>query len=181
MKPLAFSKLNDKRGQALVELALVLPLLVLILLGLFDFSQAIHAKNIIANVSREGANMASRSALTSQDIMNAVAYTARPLDLQNKGMIYISKLEGVTNRPPTIQTQDPWQNTALKTTGRRGGVSYDITSKLGEAGDSVQSLSTLGLKDGETAYVVEVFYNYQSVFSFNSSRLASQYYSRAIF
>lgn len=48
----------DLRGQGLVEFALVLPLFVLILFGLFDLGRAVYAYNTISNASRESARVA---------------------------------------------------------------------------------------------------------------------------
>lgn len=44
-----------ERGQTLVEFALILPLLVLILMGVFDFGRAFYAYNNISGGAREGA------------------------------------------------------------------------------------------------------------------------------
>jgi Flp pilus assembly protein TadG len=49
---------TDVRGQALVETALVLPILLIVLLGIFDFGRAIYAYNTIANAAREAARLA---------------------------------------------------------------------------------------------------------------------------
>jgi Flp pilus assembly protein TadG len=46
---------QNQKGQALVEFALVLPLLVMILAGLVDFGFLFYNKQVIANASREGA------------------------------------------------------------------------------------------------------------------------------
>lgn len=46
------------RGQGLVEFALILPVLLLVLMGLFDFGRAIFAFNAISNAAREGARVA---------------------------------------------------------------------------------------------------------------------------
>jgi Flp pilus assembly protein TadG len=46
------------RGQSLVEFALIAPLLILLLLALFDFGRAIYAYNAISNAAREGARIA---------------------------------------------------------------------------------------------------------------------------
>ena len=47
-----------ERGQAMVEFALVLPIFLLVLLGVFDFGRAIYAYNDVANAAREGARTA---------------------------------------------------------------------------------------------------------------------------
>jgi Flp pilus assembly protein TadG len=46
------------RGQALVEFALVIPLFLLLLVGLFDLGRAVFAYNTLTNAAREGARMA---------------------------------------------------------------------------------------------------------------------------
>lgn len=46
------------RGQALVEFALILPILVLLLVGLFDVGRAVFAYNTVANAAREAARLA---------------------------------------------------------------------------------------------------------------------------
>lgn len=49
---------RDERGVALVEFALVLPLLVLICLGTIDFGRAYATWNSVKNAAREGAAFA---------------------------------------------------------------------------------------------------------------------------
>ncbi len=48
------SPLGDDRAQALVETALVLPLLLLLIVGLFDVGRAIWLSNTLATAVREG-------------------------------------------------------------------------------------------------------------------------------
>jgi Flp pilus assembly protein TadG len=45
-------------GQSLVEVAFVLPVLLIVLLGLFDFGRAIYAYNAVSNAAREAARVA---------------------------------------------------------------------------------------------------------------------------
>lgn len=45
----------EARGQSLVELALILPVLMLVLVGILDFGRAFYAYNAISNAAREGA------------------------------------------------------------------------------------------------------------------------------
>lgn len=47
--------IKNGRGQALVELALVLPLLILLLFGTMEFGRIFHSYLALANASREGA------------------------------------------------------------------------------------------------------------------------------
>ena len=46
-------------GQGMVELALVLPVLVLIMVGIMDLGRAVFAYNTIANAARQGARVAA--------------------------------------------------------------------------------------------------------------------------
>ena len=46
------------RGQSLVEFALVLPILLVMFMGIFDFGRAIFAFNSVSNAAREGVRVA---------------------------------------------------------------------------------------------------------------------------
>lgn len=154
---------NKASGQAIVELAFVLPVLVLLLLGLYDGASAIRANNIISNMSREGANLASRSTIPSQDILNALAMTAQPLDMKKNGMMYITVVQGDATQP-MVESQIGWQNSDL-----RDSISSRVDAqKLGVNLDSSKN---------QIAYVVEVFYNYKSMFLSETKLL----YSKTIF
>ena len=48
----------DNRGQALVEFALLLPLVMLILIGIVEFGRAWQAKQTLTDAAREGARAA---------------------------------------------------------------------------------------------------------------------------
>lgn len=48
-------KLKNQRGAAAVEFAIVLPVLVLLVFGIIEFSLALYDKAVITNASREGA------------------------------------------------------------------------------------------------------------------------------
>lgn len=52
---MAISYLKKEKGQSLVEFAFIIPVLMLILLGVFDFGRAFYAYNAISNAAREGA------------------------------------------------------------------------------------------------------------------------------
>lgn len=48
-------KVNDQRGVAAVEFAIVLPILLIIFAGITEFGIAYYNKQVITNASREGA------------------------------------------------------------------------------------------------------------------------------
>ncbi|MBW2187820.1 MAG: pilus assembly protein [Deltaproteobacteria bacterium] len=49
------NQVKNNRGAALVEFALVLPLLLLLLVGLIEFGLLFYNKQVLTNASREGA------------------------------------------------------------------------------------------------------------------------------
>ena len=152
------AKLADSTGQSMVEIALVLPLLVLMALGIYDFSRAIQANNIIVNMSREGANLASRTTRDPQDIMNALAFTVRlQLAIDTDGMMYVTKgkvSRGVVSYP---NRPVPWDGNTDRT-GLESNIG-NVASTL-EGRDSQNRQLTA---DGDI-YVFEVLYRYQFLF-----------------
>ncbi|NMC73943.1 MAG: hypothetical protein GYA56_06245 [Geobacteraceae bacterium] len=48
----------NNRGQALVELAILLPLLLMLVLGIFEFGRAMYIKNTLTHAARAGARAA---------------------------------------------------------------------------------------------------------------------------
>jgi Flp pilus assembly protein TadG len=49
---------RSRRGQALVEFALVIPIFLLVLVAIFDLGRAVFAYNTLTNAAREGARIA---------------------------------------------------------------------------------------------------------------------------
>lgn len=51
--------MRKEKGQVLIEMAIVLPLLFLLIFGLFDYARAMYTKNSLTNAARSGARVAS--------------------------------------------------------------------------------------------------------------------------
>src|SRR6185503_7377339 len=80
---IAMLRRHDRsRGQALVELALALPVLLLIFMGLFDFGRAVFAYNSLSNAAREGA----RVAIVDQTVTGGVPIGATEASNQATGL-----------------------------------------------------------------------------------------------
>jgi Flp pilus assembly protein TadG len=67
------SHAGSDSGQGLVEFAVVIPVILLLFLGIFDFGRAIYAFNTVANAAREGARVAAvDQVLTSPDCVESM-------------------------------------------------------------------------------------------------------------
>ncbi len=66
------SSLDGRRGQSLVEFALLLPVLLVILFGLLDFGRAVFAYNAVSEAARNG----SRVAIVNQTLSDICSVTA---------------------------------------------------------------------------------------------------------
>ncbi len=63
---------RSRPGNAMTELAVVIPVLVALVVGMVELSRAIMVKEALTNASRRGANVAIKSGKTYTDIQNAV-------------------------------------------------------------------------------------------------------------
>ncbi len=78
-----------ENGQAMVELALVIPLLMLILMGIFDLGRGIYVYNVLSSAAREGARYGIIHPADTTGIKNAAITTAVGVDL-NPNQITVS-------------------------------------------------------------------------------------------
>lgn len=70
---------REERGQAVVEMALVLPVLVLLVVGILEFGRLFGAYLTVAHAAREGARLAVTGA-TDAEIEDLVRRQASSLD-----------------------------------------------------------------------------------------------------
>jgi Flp pilus assembly protein TadG len=176
------------RGVAAVEFALLLPLLVFLIMAVSDFTRGLQANMVLINLSREAANLSARSKLqltdNSQAIMRAVAQSAPPLNMNARGMLYITKLMGYKDSSGTITTvvleQYRWDDAVNNLGFRVSG--YAPASKLWTCaswnsstgacsniatGVNAPRVSLMSgqLFEGEIIYVAESFYKFNLLFS----------------
>ncbi len=69
-----------ERGQAMIEFAFVMPLLVLILMGVFDLGGAVYAYNVVSSAAREGARYGIFKPLDTVGIQNQAKANTAALD-----------------------------------------------------------------------------------------------------
>ena len=110
-------------GQALVEFALIAPMLLLVILGIVEFARAWSAHHVIADAAREGARL---SAIADEDIGPAEVRAAVILALGNGGLdasaaetscpatgsvpcIDVSDSGGARGEPSTVRIEYPYR------------------------------------------------------------------------
>ncbi len=71
---------SSEAGQSLAEFAIIIVVLVLIILGIIDFSRAVYARNVVASAAREGARYAITNPSDTAGIERAAKALAVGLD-----------------------------------------------------------------------------------------------------
>lgn len=155
------------RGVAMVELALVLPVLLLLVLGVIDFSRMIQFNNVLISLTREGANLAARSTEPPQFIVKTLMDTAEPLQMNTDGMMYITKLVGNGTTLARVAAQyrsaSGGKAALASTLWACSSWSAGVCNVPGTAGppDTRPTVTLpVALTNGETVYAVEAFYDY---------------------
>jgi hypothetical protein len=93
-------RLRDDRGASLLEMAFLLPILVVLAFGVIDLGRLIHARLVVTNVSREGGSIASRGILTPATLITMLQSSATPFDLVGQGRIYVIDIRAGTQASP---------------------------------------------------------------------------------
>jgi len=63
---------SDERGQSIAELAMMLPLILVLILGVIEVNSALNAYITVVNSSRDGARLGSKGAAGSTEIQALV-------------------------------------------------------------------------------------------------------------
>jgi Flp pilus assembly protein TadG len=141
---------RNNAGQALVEMTLVTFMLVALLFGLIDFGRAIMMRQIVVNISREAANLASRGTdLTNA--LKAVTGSAKPLNINANGYVILTVVTRNADRVAKIVDQE-----------FSGGVRAN--SKIGMGKGNAAILPNDGIPAvNQTLVAAEVFYRFAPI------------------
>ena len=134
-------KKNQQLGQSFVEMALTLPIILLIFFGMIEVGFAAHSYLVITNASREGARFGSRGVHVPIDEITSVVETAMKSDFD---LVF----DGADANTTIIITQidiDENGNYSIYATGVRGSLS--VTSSICEPVDSPCDAHDLDLQD----------------------------------
>ena len=121
------------RGQAMVEFAMGVTLMLIIMCACIDFGRALNDVQVMADLTRQGSNLASRGT-TLNEAAAAVVSGASGLDLANHGNVIITS---VTN-----------ENNVFKISGQDSSTTDGLTklAATSKIGSSVGATATLPVR-----------------------------------
>ena len=93
-------RLRNERGNALIETAITVPIVLLIAVGIFEFGRAYQTQQVLTNAAREGARVAAVGGATDHDVETAVRTYMAAERLGNAGTAPIA-----VNRKITVGAQ----------------------------------------------------------------------------
>jgi len=186
MPALIKKNFRSKKGQSLVELTLIVPLMLLLVYGVVEVGSVISTYLTLTHTTREGANLTSRGTAPNT-ALDAIQLAAAPTirnDNQAQWTIIYSRLIqngtpcSFTPPPPCTYIIDPDPvNPGQITRGNFGQ-----TSQLGNVGDTVTIPGVQDVGPGQTFHAIEVYYDYgPSVITFIGNNINQTFYERSIF
>jgi Flp pilus assembly protein TadG len=79
--------LHRQNGQALVEFALVLPIFIVLLFGIMEFSRLWQTVNVLTSAAREGARVAAVTAPNAAQAVNAAQNILQASNIRNATIV----------------------------------------------------------------------------------------------
>ena|SRR5919106_409461 len=176
--------IGSQKGQALIELTLLFPILVLLLYGTIEVANVISIYQTLAHTSREGANLISRG--TNPDVALDVIITAAAPTIQNTNsaqwkIIYsqITQKTTIPCPPPTPCTYEI-SSSSPSSQIERGALGQ--SSQIGGPGDIVTIPGIQDVKAGQTFEAIEVYFDYgPNIMTFVGNNINNIFYDRTIF
>lgn len=160
---------QKREGQAMVEAALVIPILLVLLLGLIESGNGLAIKHKLAVLSREGANIAARGT-TLEETLNVVMTGGDEIQLSEHGGAIVSRIV-VADGDPVIDAQATISG-------------FEGESRLGSTDETVLPLNGVALVEGQVFHAVEIIYDYEPMTPLGRllpSALTDKVYERAFF
>ena len=196
-----------RRGQALVELTLILPMLLTLTLGAVELSNMIYTYQVMHRLTAQGANMAARITppTTLDDVMNGVIDASCPII--SRGPVTVATCPPsnavkwrviYTQMGPDTSQPNPQPYVVIEQRVVGAG-SVDSTKRIcascglaatytcdpaagGCITPNVPSIGSIG--SGQSLYAFEVFYDYSPITvlgNFVGDTFAGRFYERSIF
>jgi Flp pilus assembly protein TadG len=97
-------------GQSLAEFAILLPVLMAVVIGIFEFGRAWNVDQVLTNAAREGGRLAVVETSSEGDVMDAVetALTNAALD-PSQATITVDGMDDGYGTQATVQVEYPYE------------------------------------------------------------------------
>lgn len=142
-----FSRKFGRKGQGLVELVVALPFLIVLVFGILEVARLLEQQHAISGLTREGANIASRGA-TLQQALQSTRTAQEAGGFGTQGGVIVSRLIVEDGLPVVVE------QVISEGAGEMSRVALP---------DSIATpYTTVGLVEGHSYYVVEMFLPYES-------------------
>lgn len=121
-----------ERGQSLVELAIVLPVLLAMVVGIFEFGRAWNVYQVITNAAREGARLGVIPNMGESDVQGAIQDYMETASLDpSVATATVSGAADGTGTSTTVQIDYPYEfeflGPIVDLLGGGGGIPGSIT------------------------------------------------------
>jgi len=172
---------RNERGQSVVEMAVILPLLLVVVLGVVEVSYALMDQHVVTKLTREGSNLISRDTSLGDAAAVLKAMSSRPVNFDsNAKLIFTVIRKGATTGTSNFGQDIVYQryeygvlsaSSALQTKGSSSfGVppDYQAANADSDTGLQIQSLpSGLVVGTASMVYVTEVFTRHELITPFD--------------
>ncbi len=143
---------RNRSGSILIELAVAMPVLVLITLGGIEISRYVLINQKLDRVAASTSDLVAQaetiSATDISNLLEAAKFVIRPFELAANGVVIVSSVSASDGNPPVVS----WQQT--------GGGSLAATSAIGTPGGNATLPAGFTVASGDNVIIAEVFYDY---------------------
>ena len=179
--------LRSKKGQSLIELTLITPLMLLLVFGVVEVGSVISTYLTVTHTTREGANLTSRGTDPNIALAAIIAAAAPTIRDDNRGqwrVIYsrIKQQIGTPCNPSCTYVIDPDPLNPGAIPGQIIRGNFSQASQLGNVGDTVTIPGVQDVGPNQVFHAIEVYYDYgPSVITFIGNNINQTFYERSIF
>ncbi|MGZ8451322.1 MAG: TadE/TadG family type IV pilus assembly protein [Candidatus Binatia bacterium] len=178
------ARLRSQKGQSLIELSLIAPLMIFLAYGAIEVGQVISTHLTMTHTSREGANLVSRGTTASNALDAIIASASDTFKTSNQAnwkIIYSKVTQDITVPCPNPPTTPCTYRIESQLT--RGLLVKN--SKLSSTGAVNEIVTIPGIGSviaGQTFQVIEVYFNYLPyIVTYVGKGINTDFYDRTIF